>query len=151
MTKPRLPVTFDNALTAIAAQIGWPAMAGTVGQAERTVRDWGDPDTGRDVPIRSAVALDIAFQKAGGVGAPMLDTYTLLVERAREEAFFCQIELHRRTIEVIREGSEAEVALLMATLPDADEQTRRAAAREVEQNISALKRTLPLLIDEDPP
>lgn len=150
MTKTRAPLTFDNALSKIAGLIGWAEMAHVVGQAERTVRDWGDPDTGRNCPIKAALQLDVAFQAAGGEGAPMHEIYTLLLKDARTERFADQIELARRTITAIGETADAEKALVMATLPGATRADRATAAREVEEGIAALSATLPLLNEGEP-
>lgn len=61
MTKLRHPLTYDKALAKIAGLIGWEAMGETVGQAPRTVRDWGDPDVERGCPIEAAELLDLAY------------------------------------------------------------------------------------------
>lgn len=150
MTKVRAPLTFDNALARIAGLIGWAEMARVVGQAEKTVRNWGDPDTGQQPTINAAVKLDIAYQAAGGAGAPMHETYSLLLEQSRAEVFADQIELGLRTCDVIREVSEAEEALVRASLPGATEQDRVNALRQVEEGIGSLTSTLPLLQGESP-
>ncbi|WP_010185994.1 hypothetical protein [Sphingomonas sp. PAMC 26605] len=150
MTKVRAPLTFDNALARIAGLIGWAEMARVVGQAEKTVRNWGDPDTGQQPTINAAVKLDVAFQAAGGGGAPMHETYSLLLEQSRADVFADQIELGRRTCDVIREVSQAEEALVRASMPGATDTDRVCALREVEEGIASLTSTLPLLQGESP-
>jgi hypothetical protein len=149
MTKVRAPLTFDNALSRIAGMIGWGAMGEAVGQAERTVRDWGDPDTGRSCPIDAAVKLDLAFQEAGGKGAPMHETFSLLLDQSKAERFADQVELAHHHCTIIKEAAEAGQALILATLPGATRVERATALREVEENIVALKATVPFL-SEDP-
>lgn len=152
MTKLRAPLTFDNALSRIAGQIGWPAMADAVGQKDRTVRDWGDPDTGRACPITAAVILDLAYRAAGGEGAPMYETYSLLIDQANSERFADQHELARRACTLIREGAEAEEALVLASIPGAPSSARINAARQLEDVIIVATATLPLLtVREAPP
>lgn len=149
MTKPRAPLTYDNALSRIAGQIGWDAMAVAVGQKERTVRDWGDPDLERGCPIEAAELLDLAFQAGGGDGAPMHETYTLRLDVARQSKFADQVAMARAACTLIREGSEASEAMILASLPGATMAARRTALRELEEFIAAAKSAIPLLIEHD--
>jgi hypothetical protein len=151
MTKVRAPVTFDNALSRIAGQIGWPAMAAATGQAERTVRDWSDPDTGRQCTVTAAVALDLAYLAGGGGARPMLETFTLLVDHAQAAAFGDQLALAEQTCSVIKEAAEAERALVRAILPGATAADRATARHEVEDAILEMKAALPLLAEGPPP
>lgn len=148
MTKARAPLTFDNALVKIAALLGWEAMAKVVEKKERTVRNWSDPDTGEQCPIGDAHKLDLAYQVAGGEGAPMFETYALLLEVSRAERFADQAELGRRLRIAIKEGAEAHTAILELALPGADDSSRPRTRREVEEAIAALTATLPLLADD---
>jgi hypothetical protein len=150
MTKVRAPLTFDNALARIAGLIGWAEMAHVVGQAESTVRNWGNPDTGQHATISAAMKLDVAFQAAGGDGAPIHETYSLLLEQSRAERFADQIELGRRTCIVMKEVGDAEEALVRASMPGATDADRVSALREVEEGIASLTSTLPLLQGESP-
>ncbi len=152
MTKLRAPLTVENALTKIAGLIGFAAMAEsltTPGRpvAERTVRNWSDPDTPERCPIEAGIRLDVAYQAAGGDGAPIYETYGLLLDAAHAEHFADEAELARRTISAIKEGGEAHAALVAASRPGATALDRRAALREVEQGVAALTSTLPLLTE----
>lgn len=127
MTRVRAPLSIDAAIGRIMGQLGgWPAVAAVTGFAPRTCEKWGafdiadadDPDA-RDIPMRAARDLDIAYQAAGGIGAPILEAYADLVKVAAAERFGDKQELHRDTITFMRENSEAETALLEASLPDA--------------------------------
>lgn len=151
MTKPRAPLTYDNALTRIAAQIGWAAMAEAVGQKERTVRDWGDPDLERGCPIEAAELLDLAFQAGGGEGAPMHETYSLRLEAAHARRFAAGIDLARAVCTMIQEGSQAKQAMIVAALPGATAADRRLALKELEEFIAAARAGIPLLVDPEPP
>lgn len=147
VTKLRAPLTIDNALTRIAALIGWPAMADVAQVKERTVRNWSDPDTPERCPIEAGLALDLAFQASGGEGAPIYETYGLLLEAARADRFTTAAQLANRTVKVIKEGAEAHIALVTASQPGATDADRRAAVREVEEAVAELTRTLPLLTE----
>lgn len=121
MTKRRAPLSIDTALARIAGQLagGWAEMAEVADYAERTVRAWGDVDREEQINLPSAIKLDIAFQAAGGVGAPIYEAYGDLVQVAAAEAFGDKQQLLRATMDFMQENSEAELALLEATRPDA--------------------------------
>ena len=156
MTKPRAPFSFENALTRIAGLIDWPAMMEAISTegravARRTLIDWSDPDNDRCCTVHDAIALDIAYRAAGGDGAPMFETYASLLELAHAERFVDQVELARRTCKVIKEVSEAEAALVQATMPGATAAHRAEALRQVEEGMAALSSTVPLLTKGEPP
>lgn len=152
MTKRRAAITFENAITRIAARIGWPAMVDASGLAERTLRNWSDPETGQQATITAALQLGLAYRSGGGGGAPLYETYGLLLDQAHSERFADQVELAHRTCAVIREGADAEQALVLATIPGATAAQRATARREIEESIAAHKAALPLLAEpEEPP
>lgn len=121
MTKRRAPLSIDTALARIAGQLpeGWAGMAQLTGYAERTVRAWGDIDREEQINMPAAIALDIAFQAAGGTGAPIFEAYGDMVRVAAAEAFADKQQLLRAAMDFMAENGEAELALLEATRPDA--------------------------------
>lgn len=145
VTKPRAPLTYDNAISRIAGEIGWEAMAAAVGQKERTVRDWGDPDVERGCPIEAAELLDLAYQAAGGAGAPMHDTMSLRLEQERGRRFADQVAIAHGTCVMSREVAQAIEALILLQLPGATEQQRITAIRELEEAIASARDLLPLV------
>ena len=158
MTKAHAPLTIDAALARIAGQVpgAWRRMGELCPRldhgelkprSERTVRNWGDPDTPEQIPLDCAIILDIEFQKAGGDGFPLFDTYQHLLDLAITEKLACNLELARRTRAAIREGGEAHEALVAALLPGATAKQRAAAAKEVLEAIEELKGTLPHLTE----
>lgn len=133
MTKLRAPISIDTALARIAGQVagGWDAMAGHVDYQVRTVRAWGDTDRNEQIPLPAAIALDILFQKHGGVGAPLLEAHGDMVRIAVSEAFGDRHELRRDTIDFIRETNEANLALLEAAEPDAGDAEQVIATKQL--------------------
>ena len=131
MTLMRAPGSIEQALDRIAGVIGWAAMGEIVGRAEATVRNWANPTTDESVQLPQAVKLDLAWQRAGQVGAPLLHAYMALADQPREAEFGCQLELTRGTAVFARENGEAEEALLLATLPGAGPAEFVAAERHV--------------------
>lgn len=147
MTKRRAPLSLDAALARIAGQLGggWGEMAGLAQRQERTVRNWGDPDTAESIPLGAAIVLDTAFQASGGEGAPLFECYALQLELACIDRFADAHALGRHAETVVRECGEAGAALIRASRPDATEADRRAAAREIEEALGTLKHALPLV------
>lgn len=140
MTKIRPPMSIDAALARIAGQLpgAWADMARVAGRQEHTVRAWGDPDKADTLPLPCAVALDIAYRRAGGVGAPCRDAYDTLLQAAMAEHFADEVELAHATANAIREVGQAESALILAALPGATDDVIAAAEREAEEGLVAL-------------
>lgn len=145
MTKLRAPLTWHRALVRIADVLGWELMGELIGKAPRTVMDYSDPDTTTGITLADAFTLTVAYRDAGGDGDPIGDCWALRSNMAAATA--SRDELHRRVIVATKEGGEAQAALIAALAPGADALDRRAAAREVQEHIEALTRTLPLLAD----
>ncbi|MDP8995108.1 MAG: hypothetical protein M3N07_09045, partial [Pseudomonadota bacterium] len=95
MTKRRAPLTFERALTSVAALIGWPRCAEIVGKHENTVRNWSDPDTSAGITLEAALSLDVEYRKAGGDGAPMLQCYATRLEADTLAACADTVEIAR--------------------------------------------------------
>lgn len=147
MAKVRAPLSTQGALARIAGQLprGWDEMAEIADRATSTCYNWGNPDTPESVPLDCAIRLDLAFQAAGGEGAPLYETYGHQLQLAHVAKFADALQLARRTMVVIREGGQAHEALVAASLPGATDGDRARARREVEEGIVALQSALPLL------
>lgn len=148
MTKLRQPLTFEHALTRIAGVIGWDQVSRIAGQAERTVRNWSDPDTGpsaEDMSIGTALRLDVAYRAAGGDGAPMRDCYALRFDTAIGALDPCLDELALRISESAAEDGEAIAAAIRAMLPRASDAELARAVLEVQEAIDAKKSALEAL------
>lgn len=150
MTKVRAPLTIDAALARIAGQLpgGWKDVAKSAGRKERTARNWGDPDTPEQVPMDCAICLDLAYQEAGGDGAPIFETYAHQLELAAEQRFADRAELGKLASEIILECAEANAAIVAAAQPGACDKARQIGLKEVDEAIRVLKRALPLLTPE---
>lgn len=149
----RPPLSIDGALGRIAGQLpgAWAEMAMVVDRHESTVRRWGDHDAAEQIPLPSAIALDIAFQRAGGDGRPLFETYALQLQVAREHAFADEIELARRACLLIREGAQAQEALVLASLPSACDRDRTNAIRELEDVARVVTSAIALLTNPATP
>lgn len=150
MTKLRPPLSFESALITIKDLVGWAEMAKLAGQSVRTVEEWADHDVPRHCPLPTALAFDLAYQRAGGAGAPIADMHRQLLDQASAQAIACQREMGQRTCTVIREVAQAEEALVLYSI-DPTPTSRATALREVVEGMAALSATLPGLVPEPPP
>lgn len=142
MTKERPALSFELALTKIAGLITWKRVAEITGQAERTVRNWSDPDTSATMTIDAALRLDAEFRAAGGAGAPLFQVYGLRLEAETGEACADSHRLAQLTARAAIEGGEAIAALIAAAQPGASRQILARAELEAEEGINALTETL---------
>lgn len=152
MTKHRSPLTFDAALARVAGQVpgGFAALAKGAPRsyAERTVRNWGDPDTPEAIPIDVALHFDMMFAEAGGDGSPFLESFVHQREQAELAYHSARIQLGKHAAEVIRECGEAGSALVTASQPGASPNDRARALKECTEAFEILRQTLPLLTDD---
>lgn len=156
MTKLRAPISIDQALDRIAGTLpgGRDQMAAICGvESGETVRAWGDPaKPERQLWFDRAILLDIAFQRAGGEGRPLFETYALQCEVAREDAFADEIEILNRACTLIREDAEAQEAMVQASLPTAGPHDRSHAVRQLEDVVREATAAIRLLaIRPEPP
>lgn len=151
MTKRRDPLSPQMALTRIAGQLGYPAMADVVGKSERLIYDWADPDKACPISLADAIRLDVAHEAAGGQGNPLLETFVAALRSARVDAFADEAVLLDGTQAVVRECSDAVEALIVASRPGASRQAWHEAAVEVEQAKLTLAAVEPLLARRNRP
>jgi len=137
MTKLRPPLTFENALTKVAGTIGWARTAEIVGFAERTVRNWSEPDTTASITLEAAWKLDVAFLEAGGDTPPFLHCYAKRVDLEALAATGGREALIAGAALAARESGEAVSATLAAAHPNATPADFAIAEREIEQAIEA--------------
>lgn len=142
MTKLRPPLSFELALTKVAGLIGWPRVAEIVGQGERAVRNWSDPDAAAGIRMDAAEKLDIAFQEAGGSGAPFLECYATRLKSAMSNAFGSAEAIAEAAALAAKEGGEAIAASIAAAQPGACRRVFDDATRELEEGIESLTKTL---------
>lgn len=141
MTKARAPSTFEDAITRIAARIGWDGAAEAVGKVEKVVRNWSDPDMNRLPSIDEALAMDAAFIASGGGEGPLMAVYQLKLERSGTPPSDI-VALARATGVVARESGEAVAALVAAAQPGASAADVAKAEREVIEGIESMTSAL---------
>ena len=142
MTKLRAPLSPHRALTKVAALIGWDKAGAIVNKAERTVRNWSDPETAAGVTLEAGLALDRAFVVAGGEGAPFFAWYQLQLGIQCSELVSTSRSRLERAATAAKETGEALAAQMMANRPGASATDLAIAKRETEEAIAALSDTL---------
>ena len=154
MTKHRPALTLGAALGRIRGQLpgGWEEMASITGRNVSTVYGWDAPDSPGSIPMDCAIKLDIAFQKNGGVGAPIYEVYAIRMKDAEATAFADNATLIDQLAVVLKEGAEAEQAFLRVIPADGADRAlaKRHARQQVEESIAAQTAALALLEDEPP-
>ncbi len=145
MTKLRAPLTFENCLARVAGHIGWAKVAEIVGQAERTVRNWSEPDTTAAIPLEAALKLDVAYHAAGGEGTPFLICYATRFDTESLAACPGREELLDAAARTALETGEAVSAALAAARPRAGRADFAIAEKELEESIAAAHHTLAAL------
>jgi hypothetical protein len=145
MTKARPPLTIENALFQVLARIGSEAVERVTGRTHGHLLAASDHDKREELLVRHAIALDLEHMAQGGEGAPIYETYGLLLNAASAERFTDSAALARHAAKISRETGEATAAIITAAQPGATAAERRAAAREAEQAVAAITHALPLL------
>lgn len=138
MTKPRDPLTYERALTTIAALIGWDIAAATCGVTERTIRKWSEPDLERNISLVDAERLDRAYLERGGDHAPFHRTFTLRLDLDDQIPADAAHVLTEAAKVVAKEGGEAIAAMLDAAGKPHCKGSKRRARKEVREAMAAL-------------
>lgn len=141
MTKVRCPASFADAVTRVAGRLGWDGASQAVGKAERTVRNWSDPDTGAVPTIDDALRLDAAYLAAGGGEPPLLSVFQLRLGWADGPAADAA-ELAAAAATAAREAGEFSAAMMAAAQPGASRIDRQIAVREGLEAAAAITATV---------
>jgi len=147
VTKVRPPISTHQALDRIAGQLpgGWADMARLADRDESTVRRWGDPHHATDVPLNIAVDFDVAFQEAGGTGAPLHDAYANLLNLAVAQTFADKALLLDLTRSAAKESGEAITSLIALCSANPSLEAFFMALRELPEALAAFNALLPLV------
>jgi len=117
MSKRRAPLTIENVLLKVLGDLTPERCARTTEREASYLRDASDPDKAQQLTVRDMIKLDIEHLGYNG-RAPFAEIYTDAVAIGDVLA------------EVLREDSDAHLALLRASRPDATDQDLIDAVRE---------------------
>ena len=143
--KARAPLTTEQALARVIGQLprGYADAEEATSKTESYLRACGDPDRREKLCFDDAIALDIAFQEAGGEGAPLAEHYLLRVEMGPQPRLARRFGLFEQTEQVLRESGEAGAALVRLLKPGAGPREKREALRELVEAVEVMK---PLIV-----
>jgi hypothetical protein len=138
MTKHRPPLSFDAALARVVGQLpgGYDDAAARTGRSISLVRAWGDPDRREKISIDDALVLDLAFGECGGFGSPFFEAFAAQRDLAAAHRFALPQALGQLLPEVLKENSEAEIALTLASRPGVDDAHLRHTVNEADEAIA---------------
>jgi hypothetical protein len=139
MTKLRPPLTTGAAVDRVAGQLsgGYSELAAKLDRGEAYVRAWGDPDRREKICFDDAIAADLIYREAGGVGAPMFETFAYQLDHAGVSRFADEVELARLVGVSVRESGEAHALAIAMATPGADRSALAATIREAEEAVAA--------------
>ena len=136
MTKVREHLTFEHAVTVVAALIGYDKAAEACGKTERAVRFWSDPDNDRCPCIGDALALDLAYLNAGGSEPPMMKVYMRCLEEAGHTPVPLSAALSASS-DAIRKAGAFSADIVAAAQPGASPKLIAKVRGEAEEAASA--------------
>ncbi|MCZ4341543.1 hypothetical protein O4H52_08020 [Sphingomonadaceae bacterium G21617-S1] len=150
MTKARAPLSIEQAIQRVVGELGDDGVEAATGHKPPVIRNMSDPDHPREISLKDAIALDVAFRNAGGVGLPFHQCFShqLKIEAAATAAD--ARALARQAAIAAKESGDANAALMLAMAPGATEADRAIARREVAESIAAGQDTLALLQEPKP-
>ncbi|WP_068091056.1 hypothetical protein [Novosphingobium rosa] len=135
MTKQRDPLTPYRALCRIEEVLGWDGIATIISKNVWHCRKMSDPDTGRELCLQDAIRLDAAFQRAGGVGFPLMEAHFAQLVLTTDPGVAAP--LTGALTKAVKENAEGIAAALALVEDASDPKVRRKAIKEVEESIEA--------------
>lgn len=129
MTLQRDPGGVGNAVTKIAAELGWGPAAEIAETTEGTLRNWSNDRTRQTPPLRAAMRLDTAYVAKTGREPPIFTAYAMALEVAARPAAGIDA-IMEITQACAKEGGEGVAALMGVIKDPSDPRRRRAARRE---------------------
>lgn len=145
MTKLRQPLTVEDALYKV---LGALTMSGAVEATGRTagyLRMLSDPDQRAQLTVIDMIKLDVSHMRAGFPGMPIFEAVATILHAAQPELFSNAYAISRVTCDVVKEGGDAHVALIEASLPGADSRTLKKALKETVESIEANHRAVAVI------
>lgn len=146
MTKEREALSFDEAVMKVGLELTWEKAAKVVWRSVKQVRNWSDPDKGAP-DIQQALALDVAFVRKGRGRPPLLSSYIHQLEQ-ETGTVVCQEALADLVMSLARESAESIAASMQAIRPDATDEAKRTAVRELREQLDAGEALLRRLTSE---
>jgi len=145
MTKVRPPLSIENTLFKIFGALEIENAAAATGRTTHYLRNLADPAKREKLTVVDQIKLDLAWRQKGRAGAPLYEQVGRIMKAADAEIFSDSDAIGEIAKRVIREGSEAHIALFSVSRPGATDAQLLNAMREVEESASVSQEALAII------
>lgn len=151
MTKVRPPLTVENALFAVLGKISAERAAEVTNRDLHYVLSLSNPDNRFRLTVDDAIALDLEHIAQGHEGAPIYELYGRRLDVAAAGRFADVSALAKLSLKLLKEGGEAQAALIASLFPGAGTIENRAALKELEDLDAIVDQAIALVRQRAPP
>lgn len=134
MTKAR-PL-FENALLKVLGDLTPERCSAVTNREASYLREASDPDRPQLLTVRDMIALDVEHIARDGK-APLFAAVGAMLAQARAAIYQDAVAISDATRDVLKEDSDAHLALFAACQPGASDQVLIAALRETKEAVAA--------------
>lgn len=145
MTKVRPPLSIENTLFKVFGALEIEHASEVTGRTPHYLRNLADPAKREKLTVVDQIKLDLAWRQKGRPGAPLYEQIGRIMKAADAEIFSDSDAIGDIARRVIKEGSEAHLALFAASRPAATEAELLSALREVEESTSVSQQALAVI------
>lgn len=145
MTKVRPPLSIENTLFKIFGALEIEHASEVTGRSPHYLRNLADPAKREKLTVVDQIKLDLAWRQKGRAGAPLYEQIGRILKAADAEIFSDSDAIGDIAARVIREGSEAHIALFSISRPGASDAQLLHALREVEESASVSQEALAVI------
>lgn len=137
MTKLRPPVSIENTLDLVMAQLSMERATFVTRRKPDYLRALSDPDRRELLTFRDAQALDEDYFVRVARRHPIRETYGLILDANRPSVLTAPCDFASHAVTVARESGEATAALVQAALDGKAVHLCAEAVRQLEDNHAA--------------
>ncbi len=141
MTVTRDPMTVEEALDRVIGSLTMRGAVEATGRQEHYLRALSHPRKREKLTVIDLLKLDIAHLHKDGT-TPIFDTVATILRSTQAEMFADEAQLAALSITMLRENSEAEIAVIEATRPDASPGAWDRAEKELSEALPMMTRVL---------
>jgi hypothetical protein len=130
VTKLRAPMSVEEALDRVLGKLTFSRAAEVTSRQASYLRKLSDPDCREQLTVKDLILLDVEHIAIDGT-APIFETVGQILKSVHGYVFSDEAELRLLAVGLMRENTQAEVALIEATAPGAPAAAWDRAEREV--------------------
>lgn len=141
MTLLRETLTVEEALDRVLAALTMKTATEVTGRKEHYLRALSHPRKRAKLTVIDLMKLDTAHLQIDGT-TPIFETVGTILKAAQAEMFADEAHLSELSMTMLRENSDAEIAVIEATRPNADRATWDNAEKQLAEAIPIMTRIL---------